>query len=487
MKERPLYEGGCCCRRGFLQTVGATAGTVAALSVGAIAAEGEKKSAAPREKKPARVRGAFIYPPSDTLRQGGYWSWPGSTFDAEGHQKQYMERIKEIEKKFGMQIVMDPKPLGPADVARFIDEVKKSKPDGLLLIPFYKGYWGDVTSIVEEAGIPSVVFATIYTTFVTHIHALYRKPGVYVISSRDNLDAVEYGMRMINVARWMKDARILNVAGSAVTDGLVPHLGTEVHTAPRDRFMEEVNRVGVTEEVKKLADAYLKGAKDVVEPAKADILDAAQAYYALKRLIAAASADAMMMQCLGGLRKPPGQDAAHIPVCMAFMSLRDEGIAAGCEADLPATLTMMLLQELFDKPGFQHNPVVDTEKNQYFGAHCTCASKLNGVGTPSLPYILRSHNEAGWGCVPQVLMTPGEEFTMAKYIVGEPPKMYVYSGTIVGCTPKAESGCRTNVETTINELADACDVKGHHLSLIYGNHAKRLRAFCQLHGIEVVT
>jgi L-fucose isomerase-like protein len=169
---------------------------------------------------------------------------------------------------------------------------------------------------------------------------------------------------------------------------------------------------------------------------------------------------------------------------MGFMSLRDEGVAAGCEADLDATLTMMILQELFGKPGFQHNPVVDTEKNQYFGAHCTSASKLHGVNTPSLPYILRSHNEAGWGCVPQVLMTAGQEFTMARYLPGDAPRMLVYGGTIVGCRPKSRSGCRTNVETVINEVADACDVQGHHLTLIFGNHARRLRAFCQLHGIE---
>ncbi len=35
------------------------------------------------------------------------------------------------------------------------------------------------------------------------------------------------------------------------------------------------------------------------------------------------------------------------------MSLRDEGIAAGCQADLSATLSLMLVQQLFGKPGFQ--------------------------------------------------------------------------------------------------------------------------------------
>jgi L-fucose isomerase-like protein len=51
-------------------------------------------------------------------------------------------------------------------------------------------------------------------------------------------------------------------------------------------------------------------------------------------------------------------------------------MAMGCESDLDATLTMMLLQELFRKPGFQHNPSFDTENNRYFGAHCTSASRM---------------------------------------------------------------------------------------------------------------
>jgi len=49
------------------------------------------------------------------------------------------------------------------------------------------------------------------------------------------------------------------------------------------------------------------------------------------------------------------------------------------------------------------------------------------------------------------------------------------------------TGCRTNVEMTINEVDDVCDVKGMHQVIFYGNCAKPLRTFCQLYGIEVVT
>ena len=282
----------------------------------------------------------------------------------------------------------------------------------------------------------------------------------------------------------MKDSRLVNITGTERTEATVPHLGTKVVTLPNQRFFDEFNRTEVTDRVKRLADAYLKNAREIVEPSKADILEAAKCYFALKLIIEGEQADAVMMNCLPGLKRPH----KHVPPCMAFMSLRDEGIPAGCQSDLNATLTLMLVQQLFGKPGFQQNAAMDTEKNLYFGAHCTSPSKMNGPGTAAEPYILRNHAEAGWGCVPRVLFAAGQEVTMALYLSKEQPQMLVYSGKIVCCPPiPPAGGCRTNIEMTINEVDDVCDVKGMHQVIFYGNYAKQLRTFCQLYGIEVAT
>jgi hypothetical protein len=471
-------------RRDFLQALG---GTAAGISLAPDKLLGSISSAetSSRQKATATVRGAFIYPPTESLKQDGYYSWPGSSFDAEERQKQYAAKIKEIEQKLGMRISMDSTPLDDAEtVARFIDDVKQSKPDGLLLIPFKKGHWEHVTRIVEEAKLPAVVLATLGVLLVDHISQLHRKSGVYLISSPDNLDAVEDGMKMIKTACWMRESRIVCIAGSEVKETAVPHLGTQVRTIPGERFVEEFNRTEVTKAVKKLADAYLKNAKKVIQPTKADILDAAKTYFVLKQIIETEQADAVMMDCLPGLRKPH----KHPPPCMGFMSLRDEGIPAGCQADLNTTLTLMIVQQLFGKPGFQQNSSMETERNHYFGAHCTCPSRLSGTGGSAEPYILMSHAEAGWGCVPRVLWRTGQEVTMALYLSEKTPLMHIYSGKVVACPdiPPA-GGCRTNVEITINEVDDVCDVKGMHQVIFYGNHARQLRTFCRLYGINVVT
>jgi hypothetical protein len=463
--------------------MGTAAGTMALLSGGAITLAASEDATA-RKKEPAVVRGAFVYPPSETLRQVGYWSWPGSSFDAEGHQRQYMAKIREMEKKLEMGIQMHEGPLDQEpDVTRFINEVKQSPPDGLLLIPFKKGHWGQVLRIVEETKVPTVVLATLGVLLVDHINQLHRKTGVYLISAMDDLDAVQDGMKMIRAARRMKDGLLVNIAGSKPSEVTVPHLGTRVRNVPLEQFYAEYDRTEVTAEVKQLAQQYLGGAKERVEPSEADVVDAARACFALKRIVETEQADAMMMNCLPGLRKPH----RHVPPCMGFMTLRDEGIPAGCQSDLNATLTMMLVQQLFDKPGFQQNASMQTEENHFFGAHCTSASKMNGPAGPAEPIILRSHAEAGWGCVPQVLFRAGQDVTMAQYLSGEAPQMHVYSGKTVRCYPNAPGGCRTNIEMTINEVDDVCDTKGMHQVIFYGNHARQLRTFCRLYDIEVVT
>jgi hypothetical protein len=472
-------------RRIFLQAAGGTATTLSLSSQRWLGSLALAQPAGPA-KKPAVIRAAFLYPPTESLRQAGYYSWPGSNFDAEGRQRQYVGKLQALEAKLGLRVTVEPRPLdAEAAVTQFINQVKAEAPDALFLVPFKKGHWPHVTRIVEETKLPTVVLATLGVLLAPMVREIHRKSGVYMINSLDNFDAVEQGLRMVRAASWMKQSTILNIARKSAADRTVPHLGTKVRTIANTEFFREYKRTGATEEVKVLAVRYKTGATKILQPNDEDILDAARASVALRRVVEAAKVDAMMMECLPGLQHP----RQHVPPCMGFMDLRDRGIPAGCESDLDATLTMMLLQYLCDRPGFQHNPTVDTEKNHYFCAHCTSATRMKGAGAPPEPYMLMSHAEAGWGCVPRVLFAPGQDVTITKYLSvkadTEKPQMLVYSGQIVGCpsVPQA-GGCRTNAETTINELADVTELKGHHLIMVYGNYARTLHRFCQMYNVE---
>lgn len=487
MDPRHTLAIGGLSRRTFLHAVG---GATAVLSAGPQRWLGGLAMAQPagQPKKPAVVRAGFVYPPTETLREAGYYSWPGSTFDAEGRQLQYIGKLQAMEAALGVRVSVERQPLDEGDnVTQFINQARVEKPDALFLAPFKKGHWPNITRIVEETKLPTVILGPLGVLLAVQIRELHKTPGVYLINSLDNFEAVERAMRMVRTMSWMRQSRILNIARKAAEDRGVPHLGTQVQTVANTGFIDVFKQTGATNEVKELAARYGNDARRVFQPGDEDILDAARATVALRRVVADAKADAVMMDCLPGLQHPH----QHVPPCMGFMDLRDEGIPAGCESDLDATLTMMLLQYLFDRPGFQHNPTVETESNHYFCAHCTSPRKMRGPGTPPEPYMLMNHAEAGWGCVPRVLFSPGQDVTIAKYLsvksAEETPQMLVYSGQVVGCpsVPQA-GGCRTNAETTINELEDVTELKGHHLVMVYGDHAKALRRFCQMYGIEAV-
>ena len=62
-----------------------------------------------------------------------------------------------MEEKLGMRIEMDFRPItDEAATTAFIADVKRSRPDGLLLIPFKKGHWQHVVRITDEVDLPAV-------------------------------------------------------------------------------------------------------------------------------------------------------------------------------------------------------------------------------------------------------------------------------------------------------------------------------------------
>jgi hypothetical protein len=468
-------------RREFLFTAGALAAELAGTRRPVIAAEATTRPAGP--KGVATVRVAFLYPPSEQLRKEGYFSWPGAGFDAEGHHRQYAEKLEAFGRELGVQLVFEPKALtGKADAERLIAEVKQTRPDGLLLVAFKKSEWEQIKQIIAETGVPTIAVATMGVLLMSHIQQLRHQPGVHVISSLDNFDAMRDGLNMIRTARWMRDATILSISGSERGEYAVPLLGTRVKRVPTQRFIELYHGVSGGSDVDKYVREYQQ-AKERREPSETDVVEAARAMVACERLIREEGGEALMMSCLEGIAK-----REIPPPCLAFMSLRDAGFVAGCQNDLDATLTMMLGQQLLGKPGFQHNPACDTEKNLYYGSHCTSPRRLAGPKGPAQPFILRDHAEAGVGAVPQVLWPIGEAVTIAQYISDEQPRLFAYAGKTVELydMPPA-GGCRTNLVATVEGIG-ACDITPEHMlhpTLFLGDHVAQLQAFCRLYGVQL--
>ena len=478
-------EFGCGCdcdRRDFLTAAGAAFGGLAFTALESGAAQPAAQPAG--KKQGAVVRAAFLYPPSRTFADNadGWWSWPGNDFDAEGRQRQYAAALAGMEKRLGMKILADDRPVaGNEDAQRLAQEIQAKRPDGLLLVSFYNGSLAQADLLVktaEKAGIPVVLFIGLG---VRHGQVgAYRRPGVYFIQSLDNLDAIEYGMRMINARKLMGQSRILSITEAQQTrEAVEPFLGVKVRVIPFSRYADEFAKAPVNDETRRWIGGFTGNAKEIRRVGQEALDNASRAHFTLRRLLAQEQADGVTMNCLRrGMLKP----------CISFSALNSQLVPATCENDLPAAYGQMLGQQLTGRPGFQHNPCYETEANHYYGSHCTCATKPYGPDGPELPYLLRrfAHTNEG-SCALQVFWKEQEPVTMIHYYPGKEPSLDVYAGKVVKSHPMPPAaGCTTNVQIELTDRADACMVRGHHNLLFCGDFARKFRLFAQLYKMRLV-
>ncbi len=467
-------------RREFLAALGATCGAAAFPWA---ARAGESTPAPKRKKEGATVRAIFLYPPSETFSDDpdGWWSWPGNEFDAEGRHKKYRAALADMEERLGMNIVAEKRSVANSkDAQQVVQELEASRPDGVLLIMFYNrslSLADQLLNASEELGLPVVFFIGLGVKHgpITH----YRRPGVYLIQSLDNLDAIEYGMRMINTRKRLSQSLLLSITeADEPREGTEEFFGIKVRVIPFSQYAELFGKARLDRATRGLMKEVRAEATEIRGVTSESMQNAMRAHLALTELLRREGADGLTMNCLQrGMLKP----------CLSFSLLNGALVPAACENDLPAVYTQLLGQQLLGRPGFQHNPCYETEKNHYYASHCTCASRLYGPEGPQLPYLLRrfAHTNEG-SCAIQVFWKPGDPVTMARYYPGENPKLDVYAGRVAASHPMPPAaGCTTNVEIEITDRSDACLVKGHHNLLFCGDFARKLRRFAQLYKIEL--
>jgi hypothetical protein len=466
-------------RRSFLATTGTLAATskMGLLDFASSLFAGQSKS----KEKPL-VRAAFVRPNVER-----YWmGWPGAAYDIKARQRQYTEILDNAAKKFGINLQVVHSPLdSPEAVNTFLEGIKNVPPDGTVVTNMclhHPGFnaWGHVNNIAKNRGdIPTIVFSPMGTSFTGELQATRNIPRVFVATTQD-LQWLNFGLRMLRTVWEMRNTRICICAGSKTEDRKLDVIGTTLHYIPTKRFIDEFEKVQQTDEVRGMADYYAKNAKKIVEPTKKDILTAAKNYIVCRRLMEAENCQGFSMDCLG----PIGRHEVQ-PPCLAFSRLRDEGGLGTCEADWNAAISTRLTDLLFDRPGFMQDPAPNTVNNTLMGAHCTCATRLDGFDKPPEPFILRSHSESNVGVAMQVLWRVGQKVTIMKF--QGPDKIILGTGRVLRNidTPPA-GGCRTSLELELDGVADARDTKGFHQLFIYGDLELPFKAYCQLAGIEVV-
>lgn len=222
-------------------------------------------------------------------------------------------------------------------------------------------------------------------------------------------------------------------------------LGIELVEVPMQELLAESEKLGVKNE------ESLSGALKI--------------YEALKTIVERHHLAGFTLRCFDLLT------AVRNTGCMALARLNSEGIVAGCEGDVPAMLSMTIINALTGISGFQANPAsIDPDSATMTFAHCTIP--LNMVER----YELDTHFESGIGVGIRGFVATGP-ITIFK-VSGDLQRSFIAEGELVRNESKTDL-CRTQ---QVIRLADPADIAyfltqpiGNHHIILPGHHKALLK------------
>ena len=142
----------------------------------------------------------------------------------------------------------------------------------------------------------------------------------------------------------------------------------------------QVNKLDTLKGNKKIEELYQKSFNNE------SLQEALRIYVALKNIVDKYDLKGLTIRCFDLL------STVYNTGCIALSLLNDEGIISSCEGDVPALISMLILNALSDEPVFMANPSsIDVEKNEVILAHCTVPLDM------TKDYALDTHFESGIG------------------------------------------------------------------------------------------
>ena len=223
---------------------------------------------------------------------------------------------------------------------------------------------------------------------------------------------------------------------------VLEHLGIELVDIPMQKLLDTIG---------KKSDETVQAASDI-ETIQQAIPGALGIYEALKAMVDAYQLQGFTLRCFDLLT------AVKNTGCLALAKLNSEGYVAGCEGDVPAMLSMMIVRALLGVSGFQANPSnINPETGEMLFAHCTIPFDMVEE------YELDTHFESGIGVGIRGFMKEGA-VTIFK-LSGDLSRYFVAEGTLVRNQAKPDL-CRTQ---QVIELSDKSQT-AYFMKNPIGNH-----------------
>ena len=262
------------------------------------------------------------------------------------------------------------------------------------------------------------------------------------------------------------------IASGVDRDYLLEHFGVETLDIDLQRVIDGIKAVPKDEAVK-VSENIVKRSKGTVEPSSADMLEAAKAYLAIKKICQEERLDAMTIRCFDIVK------ACGTTSCLALALLNDEGIVAGCEGDMQTLMSMLLVKRLCGAEAFMANPSNLTDESAML-AHCTIPLKMCDDIT------LRSHFESGIGVAIQGAL-PMTDYTIFKWGGPRLERYFVMEAKAVE-TPYSNHFCRTQITLAANLKPYLLQHPiGNHHVIIRGKHQAEIeRAMGEPHSAFLI-
>ena len=482
-------SGGGLDRREFLKIGGSTAafGSFGATTILAQTINGAA-NVLPGEGRKTNIAVLFMYPPANVVNEGRledswapdqWFTYPGNQFEPEMNQEKYAKKISEFAQTYGMDINFQGVVYTRAALADFIAKTKAAPPDTLLVVNFWNTFSQWVLEMSQQlAPLSMIVYHPVGSNHQLPPRGLMTAPNMVYIHSLENWEALENAMSAANAKKMVAQSRLLRVsdAQEPVRD---KNLGVEIVSIPATEYNDLFDSIEADDVMIREAMAFKAKATSVINVEDRYFVEGFRARKTVNEIMKRYGADGITIRCLMLKERKP---------CIAFSLNNGALIPCACEDASDSAMSMMIGTHLFKRGGFQHNPEFDVDRNQYYGAHCTCALELNGPGKGGKPFRIRpfTHQLPKTAAI-DVQMTPGEKVFLMKYI---PPqnRIVAYTGTMVG-SPEINTagGCATRFVMDVDKVDDVCSIyQGPHPILYCGSvmEAKRIKAFAKLAKLE---
>lgn len=222
----------------------------------------------------------------------------------------------------------------------------------------------------------------------------------------------------------------------------------------RQRFGVELVNIPMNELLEVISETPEPLSEDYsdIDSIRSSLPGANKIYKALKTLVENYQLQGFTLRCFDLLT------AIKNTGCLALAKLNAEGIVAGCEGDVPAMISMMIVRSLLGVSGFQANPSrIDPETGELIFAHCTIP--LNMVER----FEYDTHFESGIGVGIRGFMKEGP-VTVFK-VSGDKSRHFIAEGYLTQNLSEPNL-CRTQQKI---QLTDKSQIS-YFLSNPIGNH-----------------